>query len=85
MHLQFKVGQLFASLFKGSPPEHVRVELREREVKISRHDMVYEDILATKVRTSLLLCISYYCYISYIRGTVEPPTKTFSWNFSSCI
>ena len=47
---QPKVGQLFASVSKGSPLEHVRAELRRDELKVNRHDMVYEDVLATKVR-----------------------------------
>ena len=50
MTLQPKVGQLFCRVNKGGPPEHVRVELGEEELRVSRHDMVYEDILATKVR-----------------------------------
>ena len=47
--LQTKTGQLFAAVFKGAPLEHVRVEVGREEVRVSRHDMVYEDILATKV------------------------------------
>ena len=43
------MGQLFASVFKGAPPEHVKVEVGREEVTVCRHDMVYEDILATKV------------------------------------
>ena len=50
MTLQPKVGQLFCRVNKGGPPEHVRVELGEEELRVSRHDMVYEDVLATKVR-----------------------------------
>ena len=48
--LQTKVGQLFASVCKGAPLEHVRVELQGEELKVYKHDMVYEDVLATKVR-----------------------------------
>ena len=47
--LQRKVDQLFASVFKGAPPEHVRVEVVPDEIRVYRHDMVYEDVLATKV------------------------------------
>ena len=43
------MGQLFASVFKGAPLEHVRVEVGREELRVSRHDMVYEDVLATKV------------------------------------
>ena len=52
MSTQHKVGQLFASVFKGAPLEHVRVEVLREEVRVSRHDMVYEDVLATKVSDS---------------------------------
>ncbi|CAI7990814.1 Gamma-2-syntrophin [Geodia barretti] len=44
----FMTGQLFAAVFKGAPLEHVRVEVGREGVRVSRHDMVYEDILATK-------------------------------------
>ena len=49
LSLQEKEGQLFARLSRGTPLEHVRVQLGKEEVKVSRHDIVYEDILATKV------------------------------------
>lgn len=49
LSLQTKVGQLFASVSKGAPPEHVRVEVGRDVIKVCRHDMVYEDVLATKV------------------------------------
>ena len=51
--LQVKVGQLFASLARGAPLEHVRVELGQHELTVSRHDIVYEDILATKVEREI--------------------------------
>lgn len=54
--VQEKTGQLFASVFRGAPPEHVRVQLGRQEVIVSRHDMVYEDILATKVCYTLPPC-----------------------------
>ena len=53
MTLQPKEGQLFCRVNKGGHPEHVRVELREEELRVARHDMVYEDMLATKVRVGV--------------------------------
>ena len=47
--MQVKEGQLFCRVTKGGPLEHVRVEVGAEEVRVYRHDMVYEDILATKV------------------------------------
>ena len=60
------MGQLFASVSKGSPLEHVKVEIGENKVKISRHDMVYEDILATKVYTKQYIICSVYMHNRFL-------------------